>query len=236
MRALGRSDEAEDCFREAAEGHPGGAYEGLDLADHLMYEGERGEARDVLSGLVDSNPDFRTRIGIRLVFLGFADQARRLLEGVLESDPDDVSARLYLARVLRDREEHDRLDELLAPLAGRLSQDPEASFDPEDALHHAYVMALSGRTDSCRAVRERGLQALETPAPGDLYEWACVSALNGDRDAALSLLERAVSLGYRDRDWMRADPDLAVLSDDPRFRSIVAPGSKTGRLSESSAP
>ena len=54
------------------------------------------------------------------------------------------------------------------------------------------------------------------------YNLACSLALSRRRAAALSSLERAVALGYRDYDWMRKDPDLDSLKGDPFFHGILA--------------
>jgi tetratricopeptide (TPR) repeat protein len=53
------------------------------------------------------------------------------------------------------------------------------------------------------------------------YNLACSLALCKRRDAALRALRQAVSLGYRDFDWMERDPDLQGLKDDPGFKSIL---------------
>jgi hypothetical protein len=46
--------------------------------------------------------------------------------------------------------------------------------------------------------------------------------LSGDHEAALDLLERAVTLGWSNARWIMNDNDLVPLHDHPRFRQIVA--------------
>jgi len=41
------------------------------------------------------------------------------------------------------------------------------------------------------------------------------------KDAAMARLEQALELGFSDLEQMRADPDLAVLRDDPRFAKLL---------------
>lgn len=53
------------------------------------------------------------------------------------------------------------------------------------------------------------------------YNLACSLALSRRRGAALESLRRAVSLGYRDFDWMEQDPDLESLKTDPEFGAIL---------------
>lgn len=53
------------------------------------------------------------------------------------------------------------------------------------------------------------------------YNLACSLALSKRRGDALASLRKAVSLGYRDYDWMEQDPDLESLKADPDFQTIL---------------
>jgi hypothetical protein len=79
-----------------------------------------------------------------------------------------------------------------------------------------------GANERAIAATERALElGAGYPAEGH-YRLACCHALRGDRDRALAALGKAFDLGYRHTERARADPDLAVLRDDARFRRIVA--------------
>jgi tetratricopeptide (TPR) repeat protein len=54
-----------------------------------------------------------------------------------------------------------------------------------------------------------------------VYQIGVCHALLGQKDQALSALERAFALGYRYVDEARADENLASLRGEPRFRSLV---------------
>ena len=54
------------------------------------------------------------------------------------------------------------------------------------------------------------------------YDLACIQALNGDIDEALDALEAAFQRGFHDYRWTRRDPDLALLSGNPRLERIFA--------------
>ncbi|WP_170113024.1 S41 family peptidase [Ahniella affigens] len=56
---------------------------------------------------------------------------------------------------------------------------------------------------------------------GQQYNFACVLALSGDHDRALTALEAAVNAGYTDTDHMQRDADLASLRTDPRFNAVI---------------
>jgi tetratricopeptide (TPR) repeat protein len=51
------------------------------------------------------------------------------------------------------------------------------------------------------------------------YQLACVEALDGNGDAALEELERAIELDPRALEWALTDEDFASIRDDPRFPS-----------------
>ena len=53
------------------------------------------------------------------------------------------------------------------------------------------------------------------------YNLACSCALLGRTDEALSSLERAIALGYRDVRWIREDRDLNSLKKDKRFDVLL---------------
>jgi hypothetical protein len=53
------------------------------------------------------------------------------------------------------------------------------------------------------------------------YNLACMLALDGDADAALTALGRAIELEPKTRQWASTDDDFATLRDDPRFESLL---------------
>lgn len=55
----------------------------------------------------------------------------------------------------------------------------------------------------------------------DFYNLACAFALAGDADSALAQVERAIALGFVNRQQYESDPDLASLRELPRFRELM---------------
>ena len=45
-------------------------------------------------------------------------------------------------------------------------------------------------------------------------------AMAGEKNRALENLERAVQLGFAQREWVDNDPDWDAVRDDPRFQKI----------------
>ena len=54
------------------------------------------------------------------------------------------------------------------------------------------------------------------------YNLACSLALVKRRADALRALERAITLGYSDADWMQQDPDLEGLRESAAFKKLLA--------------
>lgn len=59
------------------------------------------------------------------------------------------------------------------------------------------------------------------------YRLACIAARRGDADAALAHLERATAEREEYREEAKSQPELASLSEDPRFVRIVSGGKDT---------
>ncbi|HII05884.1 MAG TPA: hypothetical protein HA349_00785 [Methanotrichaceae archaeon] len=57
--------------------------------------------------------------------------------------------------------------------------------------------------------------------PGNEYNRACFEAVCGSVDAALALLRSALENKDIPVDWMRQDPDLEFIRDDPRFKALL---------------
>jgi len=68
---------------------------------------------------------------------------------------------------------------------------------------------------------ENELKALGSMSCMVMYNLACLEALNGNTDEALTWLEGSVGAGYGDPDWMLADEDFAGLRENSRFGELV---------------
>jgi Flp pilus assembly protein TadD len=53
------------------------------------------------------------------------------------------------------------------------------------------------------------------------YNLGCSYALAGRKDDAFDALNKAIELGYQDREWIVKDKDLEALRADPRFENLV---------------
>ena len=93
---------------------------------------------------------------------------------------------------------------------------------PEDARARVLLAgqyAEGGRTDD--ALREANLaMALRPNEATVLYNLACTFCSLGKKTEAMDALRKAWQAGFRESDWARRDPDLALLQDEPEFQQL----------------
>ena len=96
---------------------------------------------------------------------------------------------------------------------------------PEDVRARillAIDYASLGRIDD--AMREVNLAMMFRPDEAlVLYNAACAFCMMGKKTEAMDALRKSHAAGFRDPDWARQDPDLAILHDDPEFNRIYPP-------------
>jgi tetratricopeptide (TPR) repeat protein len=78
----------------------------------------------------------------------------------------------------------------------------------------------AGRSDEARAIMAES-RVLYPDDSTTLYNAACFEALDGEHDAALDDLARAVELDADCRGWAAEDDDFASLRTEPRFLAIT---------------
>ena len=90
---------------------------------------------------------------------------------------------------------------------------------PEDARARTQLAidhAVADRIDD--AMREANLAMMLRPNEATvLYNAACAFCMMKKKPEALDALRKAWNAGFRDPDWARRDPDLALLQGDPEF-------------------
>jgi adenylate cyclase len=153
---------------------------------------------------------------------GNADEAAKLFRRVIDLKPRFyvAYADLRLALVAQGQlEEADQLSTKLAEelLPNYLLQNPD---DSRARMFYAISLSECGRRDD--AIRE-GAAALEM-SPGDsvmLYNGACLYSQLGETRRAVDTLRQAIAGGTENFGWMKHDPDLAPLRDDPEFMELM---------------
>ncbi|MGO8838822.1 MAG: TPR end-of-group domain-containing protein [Limisphaerales bacterium] len=110
------------------------------------------------------------------------------------------------------------LDTQIAFLEGLARRDPDY-VDALQLLGDHYTQR--GRYAEGLKVDEH-LARLEPRSPLVFYNLACSYSLTEQFDRAVTALERALQLGYRDFNWLAKDPDLRKLRQQPVYRGLEA--------------
>lgn len=180
-------------------------------------KGDIGRAAEDLSRAVELAPgdsEAHCSYGIVLMNQGRAGEAIEHFERALVIDTDNREAAEYL-RSARAYTGNIRSE------AQRLEQ--ESRDHPEDPgvlgrLAVAYSMA--GDNGKARAVLDRLLD-LQPDNPDVYYNIACINARQGRADEALQWLAGAVDRGFRNRELMQGDHDLASIRNTPQYQNLL---------------
>ncbi len=105
--------------------------------------------------------------------------------------------------------------------------------NPNDAQRHAFYglsLAYAGRAPEATIEGERGVALLPVDrdavnGPYQLHLLARIHLLTGEREKAMDVLERLLSLPYYvSPGWLRIDPTFTPLEGNPRFEKLAAGG------------
>lgn len=176
--------------------------------DEAMSEIDKARQLDPLSLIINSD------IGELLYFSRRYDEAIWQLVETLEMDPRYFRAHLHLGRCYVEKRMY---GEALAEfqLARTLSED---STEALAAIGQAH--AASGRRDEAFDVMEELVEAARKKYVSP-YTMAIVRAQLGEKDKALTLLEKAFEHHAEWIIYLTLDPKLDNLRDEPRFRELV---------------
>jgi tetratricopeptide (TPR) repeat protein len=152
---------------------------------------------------------------------GELQESLDLFRRVIEIKPGFYAAYADLAQTCeglgRKAEAEVASEQLLQLLPNYLLQNPD---DSRARMYYAITLAERGRKDE--AIRE-GTAALEL-SPGDpmmLYNCACLYSRLGETARAVDTLRQAMHGGYENFGWMKHDPDLDALREDPAFLELM---------------
>lgn len=137
---------------------------------------------------------------------------------------------------------------LMASCYGGLGRTEEAQVTFKRALE-TIEKHLEMHPDDTRAVyfgaaalgqqgeRERAVEwasralRMDPEEPQVLYNVACVFAQQGEPERAIECLEKSITHGWGQKEWMENDPDLASLRNHPRFQALLKLTGGAGRTS-----
>jgi quercetin dioxygenase-like cupin family protein len=98
------------------------------------------------------------------------------------------------------------------------------TFEPS-AWEWAFQAAplLRSDPDEARRILAEGL-ALHPESAGLYYNLACLEAISGNEDPAITALRRAIELRAAAAEWARNDEDLAALRGQAEFDGLIGSG------------
>jgi arylsulfatase A-like enzyme/Flp pilus assembly protein TadD len=160
--ASGNYTKAAGYLRRAHDAHPNDATDAFEYARALELSGNLPGARDALLATLKLNPhQFEARLALGRVYLALNDSnaaENQFVEAVL-LEPGRTEAQIALAKALIRQKKFADAVELLEPIAGPSSHDPEIF----ELLAQAYT-ALGRRQDAQRVqLRAKSLQKSERP-------------------------------------------------------------------------
>jgi non-specific serine/threonine protein kinase len=149
------------------------------------------------------------------------DDAALIVEQALEANGDDYNTYIpfvmCLDRLGRTAESQRVRERQQRALERQLELVPD---DVRARILLAVQYASIGRSSDAIAQLERAVH-LRPDDGNTLYNAACVYGLLGRAAEALDMVRRAIKAGYSNFDWVRRDPDLALLKNDAEFKALV---------------
>jgi serine/threonine protein kinase/Flp pilus assembly protein TadD len=156
---------------------------------------------------------------------GRFEEAAALAERALEANGDDYNTYLpfrnAFGRLGRVKDFEKMRDRLVLVLRQQLEK------VPEDVRARILLAAeLAGMGEEVEET-ERHLQMAVALRPNDtnvLYNAACTYGIMKKKQEALDTLKKAIECGYGNLEWIKQDPDLLLLRDEPEFKKLVTRG------------
>jgi serine/threonine protein kinase/Flp pilus assembly protein TadD len=152
---------------------------------------------------------------------GETEKAARLFEEAA-SVREDYQARFFAAQSYtalgRAAEAEAAYRRAYAVAEDHLALNPD---DPRAATMGAVALCRTGQPEKGLLWAEQAV-AVDPEDAGVRYNVACLYALEGKADEAITNLEEAFRHGFGNREWIAHDPDLDGLRGDPRFQALFS--------------
>ena len=152
---------------------------------------------------------------------GKATEAVPLFEKACALRPEDYQAPSFLAQAFAGQGRIAEANKASQRAVKSIESWIDANPDDARAINlGAGIWSNLGQTEKALEWANRSLE-IDREDPQLLYNVACVYAIEGMKEDALSCLERAIDKGYGHREWMEHDSDLNSLRSDKRFKALL---------------
>ncbi len=149
-------------------------------------------------------------------------EAAQLVERALEAAGDDYNVHIPYINVVLALGDQESAHKLCERHVRVLEQ--QIDMVPEDARARILLAsryAQLGRETDASQQLEKAV-AMRPNDPNTLYNAACTYGILRMKEAALTMLKRAIETGFSDAVWISRDPDLAGLHEEPEFKRLLA--------------
>ena len=147
--------------------------------------------------------------------------AAEMFRNACEVNPDDYQTPHFLAMALRSLGRKE--DAKAADLRGLQVVVRHVQMPPDDSralLFGATQHLQAGNRDQCLEWVSKAL-TITPDEPITFYNAACSYSLAGEVDKAIGCLEKAITSGMSQKDWIVHDSDLDPLRQHPRFQDLL---------------
>jgi len=151
---------------------------------------------------------------------GQIDKSAKLFRQASEVRREDFQSVLLLAQSLRILGK-DQPDEIVRDGINRARKQLE--LDPTDrralSLGSANLLSIGEREEALKWINKA--LKLYPKDQAVLGNAACLFAIDGNKEKALSILELIWGKGHGKREWIEHDPDYDSLRNEPRFKALL---------------
>jgi serine/threonine protein kinase/tetratricopeptide (TPR) repeat protein len=163
-------------------------------------------------------------LGRALFAAGRYQEVSDIAEAAVEAAGDDYSVYIPIVNALgalgKDERRTGFLQRWVLAMEGHIAKVPE---DARARVLLAGMYSETGRADE--AIRQMEFARVLRPNDSSvLYNCACAYCKLKLKREALDTLKKAWEAGFKDVEWARRDPDLAVLHGDPEFEKLYPAG------------
>jgi len=198
------------------------AYAALSLA--YFYKASYNEALTAVQKALDLDPSnfFGYWILARIYHTTGRDkESIDPLKKVLKLNPNFYVAYSDLRMVYESLKEMEKFKETVQEAIKFFSKYLEDNLDDSRArILYANSLLINGDVEKAR----KEITTALTLNPDDnvmLYNAACAYARINEKELAINTLKRIVLAGYEDFDWMKKDPDLENIRNEPEFLELI---------------
>ena len=198
------------------------AYSALGLV--YLYKKSHDEALESSQKAVELNPSNHIAywiLGRTHLTTDHVKEAVELFKKVIEHSPDFYAAYGDLILCFDRLGEKEKINEVLKAAVQMFPR--YLSLHPDDARAHIFfatTLVRLGRIDEAKVKAARAIE-LSPNDPLMFYNVACFYANVGDKAPALQSLKNAISSGYGFYEWIKRDPDLDSIRNEPEYIELM---------------